>query len=388
MTVSIVEAETKEQLKAWVMFPFHLYRGDKNYVPQLIREELDFFSSDSNPSFKIADTRLLLAQRNGKVVGRICGMIHRLETDKLGYRRGRFGWFETADDPKIAHAMLQYLEDWFVREGCVEITGPHGFTDLDPEGLLIDGFDQLPTIAGSYNKPYYRSFIESCGFEKKVDYIEHRLFLPQEPPALFKLMQKRVSAAGKDGYRAISCRSKKQLMTYLDQFWQVLEAAFEKLFGVTPLTKEQMQYYTKKYFSFVDPAFVQLVVDDANRLQGFFLGLPSLSQPFQKAGGKLFPFGFFHIWKGFRQYDTVDFYFAGIDPAANARKVFPIMVHHMYRSLKEKGVTYLETNRELETNSNITSIWTKFEVINRRRSRIFSKKLVRQSGHVTRDAPI
>jgi hypothetical protein len=125
---------------------------------------------------------------------------------------------------------------------------------------------------------------------------------------------------------------------------------------------------------------VQIVVNDSNRLQGFFLGLPSLSRPFQKARGRLLPFGFYHIWRAFRRYDTVDFYFAGIDPQANARKVFPIMVHYMYRALKARGVTYLETNRELENNSNITNIWTKFEVVNRRRSRIFRKGLSRRES--------
>jgi hypothetical protein len=380
MTVSVVEVKTGEQLKAWVKFPLDLYRGDPNYVPQLIREEIDFFSAGSNPSFQVADTRLLLALKNGSVVGRICGLIHRLETEKLGYPRGRFGWFETHEDPEIARAMLGHLEDWFVREKCDEITGPHGFTDLDPEGLLIDGFEQLPTIAGSYNKPYYRAFIESCGFEKQVDYIEHRIVLPQEPPSLFKLMQKRVAAAEKEGYRVVPCRSKKQMLAYLEQFWQVLEAAFADLFGVTPLTKAQMQYYTKKYFGFIDPSFVQMVVNEANRLQGFFLGLPSLSRPFQKARGRLLPFGFYHIWRGFRRYDTVDFYFAGIDPQANARKVFPILVHYMYQALKARGVTYLETNRELEDNSNITRIWTKFQVVNRRRSRIFRKRPLRRES--------
>jgi len=374
MTVSIIEVGNKSELKEWVLFPLRFYRGDPYYVPQIIREEMDFFSADRNPGFKVAETKLLLAKQRGKTVGRICGIIHKLEEAKLGYKRGRFGWFECADDTEAAAALFGHLEEWFVREGCREITGPHGFTDLDPEGLLIDGFEALPTIAASYNKPYYRRLIEDLGFQKEVDYIEHRFEFPKENP-LFKRMEKWVAAAEKDGYRIVKLSKKKDILKYIDQWWEVLEASFEQLYGVTPLTGEQKKYYTKKYFGFVDPNFMIMAADQQNRIQGLFLGLPSLSRPFQKANGRLFPFGFLHILRGFKKFDTVDFYFAGVHPQANARKVLPVMTLAMFRVLKQHGVKYIETNRELETNVSITTIWSKFSVVRKRRSRIFKKQL-------------
>ncbi len=374
MTISILEVQTNSELNKWVLFPFRFYREDPYYVPQIIREELDFFSAKHNPSFKVADTKLLLARKDGKTVGRICGIIHKLEEKKLGFRRGRFGWFECINDAKTAQAMLAYLEDWFVRKGCREITGPQGFTDLDPEGLLVAGFDQLPTISGSYNKPYYSKLIEDFGFEKEVDYIENRIEFPKDHP-LFKRLAKKFAAADNEGYHVVKFRNKKEIVNYIDQWWGVLEASFEKLFGVTPLTDAQKKYYTKKYFGFVDPNFMVMVVDRHDRLQGFFLGLPSLSRPFQKAHGRLFPFGFLHILKGFKKFDTVDFYFAGVHPEANPRKIFPIMTVAMHRVLKEKGVQFIETNRELETNTTVNGIWAKFSVVNKRRTRIFKKLL-------------
>ena len=374
MSVSILEVHNKSELKEWVLFPFRFYRGDPHYVPQIIREEIDFFSADRNPGFKIADTKLLLAQQNGKTVGRICGIIHKLEEKKLGYKRGRFGWFECVDDAKPAAALFGHLEQWFTREGCREITGPHGFTDLDPEGVLIDGFETLPTIAASYNKPYYRQLIEDLGFEKEVDYIEHRFEFPEENP-LFRRMEKWVAAAESEGYRVVKLRKKKDILKYIDQWWEVLEASFEQLYGVTPLTDEQKKYYTKKYFGFVDPNFMIMGADGSDRIRGLFLGLPSLSRPFQKANGKLFPFGFLHILRGFKKYDTVDFYFAGVHPEANARKLLPVMTLEMFRVLKQHGVKYIETNRELETNVSITSIWSKFGIVSKRRTRIFKKQL-------------
>ncbi len=374
MTISILEVHTRPELKEWVLFPYRFYRDDPHYVPQIIREELDFFSAERNPGFKIADTKLLLARQNGKSVGRVCGILHKLEEEKLGYKRGRFGWFECIDDNQAAAALLDHLEDWFVREGCREFTGPHGFSDLDPEGLLVDGFDALPTIAGSYNKPYYPRLLEDFGFEKEIDYIEHRFEFPKDSP-LFKRMEKWAAAAESEGLRVIRVNNKKEILKYLDQWWEVLEASFENLYGVTPLTDEQKKYYTKKYFGFVDPNFMIMAADGQDRIRGLFLGLPSLSRPFQKARGRLLPFGFLHVLRGFKKFDTVDFYFAGVHPQANARKVLPVMALAMYRVLKEHGVKYIETNRELETNTTITGIWSKYSVVNKRRTRIFKKQL-------------
>lgn len=376
MTISISTVQNRSQLKQWVQFPIDLYRGDPNYIPQLTRDEMDFFSPPKNPAFKIADTKLLLAQQHGRIVGRVCGIIHRLEAEKLGYRRGRFGWFESVADFEVGRAMLQYLQDWFVREGCREMTGPHGFSDLDPEGMLVEGFDALPTIAGSYNKSHYPELIEAFGFQKEVDYIETRLEFPQEMPPLFKMMAKKVMPAVQaEGYRLVEGLSRQGVRQYAGQFWDVLEASFANLYGVTPLTDEQKAFYEKKYFGFINPRFLQLAVDGAGKLQGFFLGLPSLSRPFQRAGGRLFPFGFLHILRGFKRFDTVDFYFAGVHPRANPKKILPLMTLGMWRALKAANARYLETNRELETNTAVVNIWSRFAVLNRRRTRIFRKDL-------------
>jgi hypothetical protein len=381
MTISISEVQNRSGLRQWVAFPPDLYRGDPNYIPPLIRDELDFFSPDKNPGFRVAEVKLLLARRNGEVAGRVFGAVHRLETQKLGYKRGRFGWFESVEDPEVAGAMLRELEKWFLREGCREMTGPHGFSDMDPEGMLVEGFEALPTIAGSYNKPYYPSLLERFGFEKEIDYIEQRVEVPEEPPALFKMMEKKaLPAAEAEGYRLVKGLTKKGLQGYVGQFWEVLEAAFEPLYGVTPLTGEQKAYYAKKYFGYIDPRFVQMVVDRQDRLQGFFLGLPSLSRAFQKARGRLWPLGFYHILRGFRQYDTVDFYFAGARPGANPQRILPLMILGMYRSTRAKKVRHIETNRELETNTMIVNIWSRFNVVNKRRTRIFRKSLPSSPG--------
>lgn len=376
METAVIEVHGTSDLKKWVELPNALYRGDANYIPQILREELDLFSPAKNPSFKISKTKLLLARSGERVVGRVCGTIHSLETRKLGYMRGRFGWFESIEDPDVAAALMGHLEKWFIAEGCREMTGPHGFSDLDPEGMLVEGFDALPTIAGSYNKPYYPVLIEALGFQKEVDYIETRLEFPQEMPPLFQMIEKKVMpAAEAEGYRLVKGLTKKGMKGYTGQFWDVLEASFEHLYGVTPLTDDQKAFYGKKYFGFIDPRFMQLVVDGSERLQGFFLGLPSLSRSFQRIGGRLYPFGFFHILRGFKRFDTVDFYFAGVHPQANVKRILPMMALGMWRALKAANVRYLETNRELETNTTVVNLWSRFAVVNRRRTRVFRKSL-------------
>lgn len=376
METAVIEVHGTSDLKKWVELPNALYRGDANYIPQILREELDLFSPAKNPSFKISKTKLLLARSGERVVGRVCGTIHSLETRKLGYMRGRFGWFESIEDPDVAAALMGHLEKWFIAEGCREMTGPHGFSDLDPEGMLVEGFDALPTIAGSYNKPYYPVLIEALGFQKEVDYIETRLEFPQEMPPLFRMIEKKVMpAAEAEGYRLVKGLTKKGMKGYTGQFWDVLEASFEHLYGVTPLTDDQKAFYGKKYFGFIDPRFMQLVVDGSERLQGFFLGLPSLSRSFQRIGGRLYPFGFFHILRGFKRFDTVDFYFAGVHPQANVKRILPMMALGMWRALKAANVRYLETNRELETNTTVVNLWSRFAVVNRRRTRVFRKSL-------------
>jgi hypothetical protein len=376
MGVEMTEVRSRAELKDWVTFPNRLYRGDPRYVPQLIRDEIDFFTRSKNPSFEVAQARLLTARRAGRTVGRVCGIIHELEAEKLGHRRGRFGWFECADDPEAAAALLGELEAWFRRSGCSEMTGPHGFTDLDPEGMLVEGFDAQPTIAGSYNKPYYPALVEALGFQKEADYIETRFEVPREFPPLFQMMEKKtVPAAHAEGYRLVEGLNKAGVRQYAGQFWEVLEAAFAHLYGVTPLTEAQKAFYQKKYFGFIDPRFLQLAVDGRGRLQGFFLGLPSLSRAFQRAGGRLFPLGFYHILRAFKRFDTVDFYFAGVHPQANPKKILPLMILGMWRSVTAANVRIIETNRELETNVAIVNIWSRWGVVNRRRTRIYRKPL-------------
>ena len=371
MSIRVFTVDTPGQLRRWVGLPYELYRGVPNYVPPLRRDELAFFDARRNPAFDIAAVRLFLAERDGAAVGRVCAIVNSMETEKLGHRRGRFGWFESVDDPAVATALLDTARDWLTREQCVEMTGPHGFTDLDREGLLVEGFDVLPTISGSFNFPYYPALLESYGLQKDVDYVEFRAAVPDRLP-LFEKLRKRYANTR---YDVVTCKTRKELRACLPAIWALLEESFAPLYGVVPLTAGQRDYYTKAYFDFLDPDFVILIFDKQQDMVGFFLAIPSLARAFQRAGGHLLPFGWWHLLQAFRNPETVDFLLAGARPGEPTPILVAIGLIAMFDTLRERGVRFIETNHELEQNTTVNQLWSKLELISTRRSRVYRMDL-------------
>ena len=371
MNVEILEVKSRADLKKWVRFPLSHYKDQPNYVPQLTSDEISYFTPDRNPAFEVCDVRLFLASVGGRTVGRVCGIINQLEVEKLGRRVGRFGWFESIDDQAVADKLLGSVEGWLSDEECEEMTGPHGFSDLDPGGILLDGFDQTPTISGSYNFPYYARLLGDHGLEKDVDYVEFRVAIEEDVPFLQRL-RKRLD--GYDAYEVVTCKTKKELLAQADDLWRVLERAFEPLYGVVPLTDRQTKFYTKQYFSYLDPDFVKLAHTPGGELVGFFIAIPNLSGAFQKAAGRLFPLGFVHLLREFRNPKTVDFLLAGSMPDLPSA-VSAIGFVHMYDTLLRRGVRFIETNRELETNTTVNRLWRRMNIVGTRRSRIFKTAL-------------
>ncbi len=369
----LIEVKSKSDLYRWIKFPHQLYLGDKNFIPQVISDEKKFFNPKINPSFNIAEVKLLLVIKNNQVAGRVAGIINSLEVKKLGIKRGRFGWFETIDDHHVTNLLLTTVKDWLLAQGCTEMTGPHGFTDLDPEGLLVDGFNELPTISGSYNFPYYQQHLEDFGFSKDVDYIEYKINFPVGDPFFERVV---VNIDKDPNYYILPLKKRKDLLSRAEEFWEILESSFYPLYGVTPLSKEQQNFYTSRYLSFLDLDFVKFAyrrVD--NKMVGFFIGMPNVSKGFQRAGGRLLPLGIFHILREFKRSKNVDFLLAGVDPSLPAKKILLLLTSAMYRACRDRGIGILETNRELETNTNVNGIWTRYDSRLHRRSRIFKLSL-------------
>jgi GNAT superfamily N-acetyltransferase len=336
-------------------------------------DDLETFTPTKNPAYENAEARLFLAYKDGKVVGRIIGILSHAANDKYKTKNLRFGWFDTINDYEVARSLLEAVENWGKELGMETLTGPHGFSDLDPEGMLVEGFDQLPTISVYYNFPYYPEFVEKYGFEKEIDYLEFRSVNPQEtgiPPKLLRLGER---IKERSGIRVHKFKSKRELKKRTVDLFHLLNEAFEEIYGSVPLSEKQILYYVKKYFSFVDKDLIQLAVNENDEAVGFMIAMPSLSEGFQKANGRLLPFGWFHILKSLKNYEVLDFYLAGIKKSYRGQGIDLLMVLEVLQAALKKGVKYAESNPELETNKKIHAQWKYFNPTQHKRRRIYRK---------------
>jgi uncharacterized protein YjgD (DUF1641 family) len=347
-------------------------------VPQLIRDELEIFDREKNPAFEYSDSRLFLATKDGKPAGRVAAINNRAANEKYASKNLRFGWFDVVNDPEVAKALMGAVEGWARELGMETLTGPHGFCDLDPQGMLIEGFDHLPTIAGYYNFPYYQKLIEGLGYEKEIDYIEFRTQVPKDMSAFpEKLVRLADRILERGGLRLLKFEKKKDILGRAEELFHLLDEAFDEIYGSVPLTERQIHYYIKKYFSFVDKDLIQAVVNEKDEMIGFMIAMPSLSDAFRKANGRLLPLGWWHMLRALKKSDVLDFYLAGIKKSHRGLGVDLLMVVNMARGAVAKGFRFTESNQELETNTKIQAQWKYFNPVQHKRKRIFKKVLAK-----------
>jgi hypothetical protein len=376
MSVVVSPVVSRGDLKKLIHFPHELYRGNPFWVPPLIMDERDTLTRGKNPAFDDADARLFLARRDGRIVGRVAGILSHAANRKYGTRNMRFGWFDTIDDAAVSRALLDTVADWARNEGMTTLTGPHGFTDLDPEGLLVEGFSELATMSVIYNHPYYVSHLERYGLVKDVDYVEFHATAPEGDGLPEKMVKMAEWAAKRNNVRLLRYTDVKKLRAERgQQLFELLDEAFEELYGTVPLTQKQKDYYIGRYLPFANPEFIKIAVNDKDEMIGFIIAIPSLSRALQKAHGRLFPLGFLHILRALRKFDTLDFLLAGVRRAYRGKGVDLIMTIDVFRSGLARGVRQAESNPELETNSKIQNEWKIVTTRQHKRRRIYKKAL-------------
>ncbi len=375
MAIIVSVVKNRRDLKRFVTFPIGLLGGNPNYVPPLVSDDLSTLSPRKNPAFENAEARLFLAHRNGRIVGRVGAIISRAANRKYGTKNLRFGWFDSVDDPEVAAALFAAVEGWGRERGMETLTGPQGFTDLDPEGMLVEGFDELATIAVIWTPPYYPRLLERLGFAKEVDYIEFEARTPASgiPERMARLGE---FALKRNKFTIAQYRTRQQLRRARQQeLFDLLDEVYDELYGTVPLTDRQKQYYADKYLPFINPEFVKVVVNEDDRMVGFMISMPSLSRAMQKAGGRLFPFGFVHILRALKKFDRLDFYLAGVKKEYRGKGVDLVMVLDIFKAALKHGVTVAESNPELETNSKIQAEWKFVEARQHKRRRVYRKAI-------------
>jgi hypothetical protein len=369
----IAAVENERDLRRFVDLPYRLYRKDPVWVPPLRAMEIAQFRPEKNPAFEFSRTRLFIAYEDGRVVGRVAALIVDRALERWNRKCGRIGWFECEESEAAAAALLDAAEKWLVSEGMEEVSGPLGFTDNDPTGLVVEGFDEMPTIAAGYNPPYYNDFLLHNGYSKEVDYVEYRITVPEEIPErvtrIAEMIRKRT------GVRVFNEKSRKALARkWGHAVFDVLNEAYAELYGTSLLSENQIRYYISNYLGQVDPEFIKLAAD-GDRLVGFIIAMPNLSRAFRKARGRLFPFGFIHILREMKRSRVLDFYLAGIRKQYQNTGVDVLLSHEMAVTALSRHMEYAESNHELESNAKIQSMWKHYERRLHRRARVYNKKL-------------
>lgn len=371
--VEIREITSKRGLKKFIDYPASLYKNNPNWVPPLFFDELNTLRKDKNPAFEVCEAVYFMAYKNNKAVGRIGAILQKKVNEQWKTKQVHFTRIDFIDDYEVSSALIKRVEKWAEDKGMTEVCGPIGFTDLDYEGMLVEGFDELGTFATIYNYPYYPKHIEKLGYVKEVDWIEFLITVPDKPnekvARLTKLVKKRY------GFELLHITRKKDFMPWAVKVFDLLQDAYKELYGFTTLSKEQVDDYIKMYFGFVNPDFVKIVVDKEGQLAGFGISFPSLSKASQKSGGKLFPFGFIHLLKAIRKNDRLDLYLVAVRPDLQGKGVNAILMDSVTRSANDYGITFAESNPELESNNMVQTQWKFYETRQHKRRRCFVKTI-------------
>ncbi len=359
MSVEIHEVTSRRELKQFVKFPFKLYAQCEYWVPPLNTAEMMTLRKDKNPAFDYCEAKYWLAYKDGKIAGRIAGIINQRSIDKWGQRLVRIGWIDFVDDMEVSGALFATVEKWAAEKGMEGAHGPLGFTDMDNEGLLVEGFDKLPTIANIYNYPYYVDHFEKHGYAKVEDWIQYIFNASQPIPD--KVQRINTLVMQKYNLRILNFTSVREVLPRAREVFEVLNASFANLYGFVSLTDKEIDYYVKQYFSFIKPEFVCFIADATDKIIGFGISMPSLSKAMQKAKGKLFPFGFIHILKALRKNDTIDLYLNGVLPEWQNKGVHSLYYSEMNKAYIRNNIKVAISNQQLESNTNAISAWKSYE---------------------------
>ncbi|MDR2232742.1 MAG: hypothetical protein LBE56_06415 [Tannerella sp.] len=375
MEVLIKEVTTKKELKRFVKFNIELYKDCPYHIPGLIADEMLTLSRDKNPAFEIAESIYFLAYRDNRIVGRIAGIINHRNNEIFNKKYARFGFVDFIDDEEVVDKLFGAVEDWARSKGMTAIHGPLGFSDLDQEGMLIEGFDQLGTMATIYNYAYYAKHIERINYSKDLDWKEFKIFIPKEVPEKHLRIGEIVKQ--KYGLTVLKFKRRKDIWPYAQRIFETMNQAYAHLYGFTPLTSRQIDFYVKMYIPMVRLDMITVIIrkeDDA--VVGFAITLPSLSNALRKAKGRLFPFGLIHLLKALKtKPKVVDLYLMGVLPEYQNKGVNALVFNDLIPTYNKVGAVYAESNPELETNSAIQSQWTYFDIEHHKTRRAFSKQL-------------
>ncbi|MDE7408156.1 MAG: N-acetyltransferase [Muribaculaceae bacterium] len=366
---------TRGNLLKFIKFGIDLYEGNGCYVPPLVIDELSTLDPAKNPASEFCDQVLFMAERDGKQVGRIAGIINRMVNERTGKCEVRFGFVDFIDDAEVADALFEAVRNWGKTQGMTSIVGPMGYTDMDHEGMLVDGFDEMGTMATIYNYPYYSQHMERMGFVKEIDWVEFRIAIPDSIPDKMLRIAKLVQT--KYGLRTLMFTDRKKLKEeYGQALFELINEAYDQLYGYSPLTQRQIDHYIKMYLDILRLENVSLVVDVDSKLVGVGISMPSLSEALRKSRGRLMPLGWWHLLRAIKGYNpVVDLLLVAVKPEYQSKGVNALLFTDLIPVYQSNGYKWAESNPELEENASVQLQWQYFEKRQHRRRRCFRKDI-------------
>ncbi len=368
-------APVKSELRRYVQFCIDLYAGNSCYVPPLVFDEINTFIPDKNPAFDYCRSQSFMAYRDGVPVGRITAIVNTAANKKFGKKDVRFGWVDFIDDEAVVDALFKAVEEWGRRQGMTRIVGPMGFSDMDPEGMLIEGFDEMGTMATIYNYPYYKQHMERLGFQKEADWVEYRMTVPDKVPD--KYMRVADIVRRRFELETPKYTSRKKLKKdYGTAIFNLINEAYANLYGFVELTPRQVEYYVDMYLGLLRLEDVCVITDKNKELVGFGISIPSLSKALRACDGKLFPTGWYHLLRAIRGHsDVVDLMLVAIKPEYQGKGVNALLFSVLLPNYIANGYKFAESNVELEGNENVQKQWEYFERRQHRRRRAWGKDI-------------
>ena len=377
MTVEIKKVSNKAELKKFIRFNYEFYKDNPYSVPDLYDDMLNTFSPQKNAAFEFCEADYFLAMRDGKIVGRVAAIINHRANETWNKKVVRFGWIDFVDDLVVSRALIDTVKQWGRERGMNEIEGPLGFTDMDAEGMLIDGFDQLSTMATIYNYPYYPEHMNLLGLERSADWVEMKVYIPDAIPEKHKRISAIIAQKYKLHIRKITSRKEIKETGIAHDIFRLINKAYTPLFNYSQMTERQIDQYVNMYVPVLDLRMVSIVENEQNEIVAVGISMASLSEALQKAKGKLLPFGWFHLLKAlkWKRPKMLDLLLVAVRPDYQGKGVNALLFTDLIPVYQELGFEYAETNPELEMNDKVQNQWQYFKTEQHKRRRCFKGSL-------------
>ena len=373
--VEIREVRTKAERRKFVDYVNVLYKDVPQFIPAMYADDLDDWDPKKNPAFEYCEAKSFLAYRDGKIVGRIGAILSHRSNEKWHTNRMRFSQVDFIDDPEVSAALFKAVEDYAREKGCDAVHGPLGFTDLDREGMLVEGFDRKSMFITYYNHPYYIDHLERLGYHKDVDWVEYLIEIPYDEHTCTRLDKLAERVMKFSDLHIIEVKSRRDYQPLIEKVFMLVNEAYAHLYGTVLLNDAQIKRYAKKFIPLINPELACFVADAQDNLVAFGVSAPSMADALKKSNGRLFPLGWIGVLKALRVNDTLDLFLIAVTPEYRNKAVNAILMNHVLKGAQGMGIKYAETGPQLETNEKVQHQWNFFNTTQHKRRRCFVKEL-------------